>query len=147
MVGLWVLAVVLGLLVLGCVRPPNLRLDVVDGALRVRVGPLDRLLTTRLQIQVPLALVEGVVAASASTVPRTGMRLPGTSLPGIVRAGSYGSGRHRDFWDVRRGDTYLVVQCREGAPYRRLVLEVPDAHAEALRLRPLVGAHAGTFEA
>jgi hypothetical protein len=60
-------------------------------------------------------------------------------------AGSYGTGDKRDFWLVRKADELLVIELRPGAAYRRIVLEVSDPHAEALRLRPELGAYAGTF--
>jgi hypothetical protein len=46
---------------------------------------------------------------------------------------------------VRNADHLLVVELEPGEPYRRIVLELPDPHAEALRLRPLLGAFTGTF--
>jgi hypothetical protein len=41
----------------------------------------------------------------------------------------------------------LVIELQRGEPYRRVVLEVPDPRAEALRLRPALGTYTGSFEA
>ena len=46
---------------------------------------------------------------------------------------------------MRKAQQVLVAELAPGAAYRRIVLEVPDPHAEALRLRPLVGSYTGTF--
>jgi hypothetical protein len=71
------------------------------------------------------------------------MRLPGTGVPGVIRAGSYGTGERRDFWNVRRGEYCLVIQLEPGQEYRRLVLEVADPQEVAERLRARVGTFTG----
>lgn len=96
---------------------------------------------------IPVASVAGVAVAPRRLVPQTGFRLPGTGIPGVLRAGSYGTGARRDFWLVRRADLVLVIELHPGGRYRRLVLEVPDPHAEALRLRPHLGSYTGLFAA
>ena len=141
-----VIAVAVGVALLAAtLRPSRIDIRVEGGALAIRIHGHDALLSVCKELRVPLAKVEGVAVAPRRLVPATGMRLPGTGLPGVIRAGSYGTGSHRDFWLVRRAEQVLVFELAPGAPYRRIVLEVPDPHAEALRLRPLVGAHTGTF--
>lgn len=138
------LGLVLALLV-GARRPSALRLAVEDESLVVRFSGMDALFCLRRTLRVPLGLVKGVAAAPRQLVPTAGLRLPGTSIPGVLRAGSYGTGAHRDFWLVRRAPQVLVFELASGAPYRRVVLEVADPSAEAARLRPLVGAYSGGF--
>jgi hypothetical protein len=133
-----VLVAILGLLLLACTRQPSVALLVEGDSLRVHLSPLDKLVCCRGDVVVPLTQVAEVVAARSVDVPRTGLRLPGTSLPGVIRAGSYGRGDERDLWDVRRGEAVLVLQLRGGAPYRRVVLGVPDPAGEARRLQPVV---------
>jgi hypothetical protein len=133
-----VLALVVGLLLLASALAPRVSLLVEGDSLRVHLSTLDKLVCCRGDLVVPLAQVAAVTAARSVDVPRTGLRLPGTSLPGVIRAGSYGRGDERDLWDVRRGDAVLVLQLRGGAPYRRVVLEVPDPAAEERRLQPVV---------
>src|SRR5438270_8317223 len=82
-----------------------------------------------------------VCVSRRDLVPAEGLRLPGTSMGRVIRAGSFGTGDARDFWDVRGAETVLVIECKAGAAeYRRLVLQVPDAHEQALKLRPVLGA-------
>jgi hypothetical protein len=102
-------------------------------------------LSLRRRIDLPVAAIQGIAVAPRRMVPQTGLRLPGTGIPGALRAGSYGTGSTRDFWLVRRADFVLVVELEPGAEYRRLVLELPDPHAEALRLRPVLGSYTGSF--
>ena len=140
---LFVLPVVL--LLGGLAARPRFTLAVEADCLHVRLGFWDALYCVRRSLRVPLDHIQGVAAVPTEQVPRTGMRLPGASIPRVIRAGSYGTGSQRDFWDVRRGRQLLVVEMLPGADYRRIVLEAPDPRAEALRLRPRVGAYTGTF--
>jgi hypothetical protein len=124
---------------------PRITLTVEADALHVQQGGWDSIYCLRHSLDLPLDEIEGVAAAPRELVPATGLRLPGIGVPGVIRAGSFGMGLRRDFWNVRRGQMLLVIQLRPGAAYRRVVLEVADPQAEALRLRPAVGAYAGDF--
>jgi hypothetical protein len=130
---------VIGPIVLAMRLPPNVRVDVAGNALTVVFGGVDVLWTLRRRLTVPVGQVRGVAAAPLALVPREGMRLPGASVPGVIRAGSYGVGTSRDLWDVRRPELVLWIEFEPGAPYRRLILQVPDADAAAVRLAPILG--------
>lgn len=69
--------------------------------------------------------MRGVAVAPLARVPREGLRLPGTALPGVIRAGSYGLRPERDLWDVRNPEQVLCIELARDAPYRRLILQVP----------------------
>jgi hypothetical protein len=131
----------------GARSPSPIRLEVVGDNFVVRLSGKDVLYAITRGMTIPISAIRGVAVAPTQSVPRTGMRLPGTGIPGVLRAGSYGTGSSRDFWLVRRPREVLVVELEPGEPYRRLVLEVPDPRAQCLRLRPLLGAYAGTFAA
>ena len=126
-------------------RAPATQLTVENGHLRIHLGPWDKLYCCRGDIVVPVSLVEGVAVSPRRLVPASGLRLPGTGLPGVIRAGSYGTGSTRDFWNVRRADTLLVIEMRPGAAYRRLVLQVAHPDAVASELRPALGPFTGAF--
>ena len=139
--GALVIAVLVLLVVWNTRRPPVVTITVADDQLTVRMGGWDIVYCCRREVCVPLSAVEGVCVARRDAVPAQGLRLPGTGIPGVIRAGSFGSADERDFWDVRRAEQVLVIQMRPGmAEYRRIVVEVQDPHAEMLRLRPVVGA-------
>ncbi|MBV9097049.1 MAG: hypothetical protein JO079_03235 [Frankiaceae bacterium] len=121
-------------------RPANVRLDVRGDQLIVELRGWDTLYCVKRRIVVPVADVEGVGVYQRGQVPAEGLRMPGTGVPGVIRAGSYGTGTTRDFWDVRNGAEVLVVQLKPGNGYRRIVLEVPEPREEMLRLRPVLGA-------
>lgn len=139
------LLVLLALLLSQARRTPKVTLTVVADALQIRLGGVDALYCLKRTLVLPLASIQGVAVATKASVPRTGLRLPGTSLPGVIRAGSYGTGRSRDFWDVRRATVYFVVQLLPGGRYRRVVLELPDPQGEVARLAPVIGVYEGAF--
>jgi hypothetical protein len=122
-----------------------LHLDIEGDELVLRITGWDALFALSRGMRIPVMEIAGVAVFPRRLVPATGWRLPGTSLPGVIRFGSYGTGSERDFWMVRKAEQVLVIQLQPGAAYRRLVLEVADPHAEALRLRPTVGAYTGTL--
>jgi hypothetical protein len=141
-------SIVLGLVVallVGTRRPSAVELVMDGDVLRIRIKGKDAIYSLRRSLVLPVASIKGIAVAPSHLVPRTGLRLPGTSVPGVIRAGSYGTGPTRDFWLVRRAEQLLVLELEPGAPYRRVVLEVPDPHGEVLRLRPVLGAYTGTF--
>jgi hypothetical protein len=113
--------------------PARVRLDVDGGELVVSLGFWDTLLCVRGSVRVPLAQLRAVRAVGRGELPPPGLRLPGSFLPGVVTAGSYGV-RKRVFWDVRRADRLLLIECQPDAGYEALVLEVPDPDGAAAQL-------------
>jgi len=135
----------LGILVLAVWRQPDVRVDVVDDRLVIVFRGLDVLLTMRRRVVVPLQHLEEIAAVPVQEVPRAGLRLPGIALPRLIRAGSFGRHPRRDLWDVRKGEQVLLLELRPGAPLRRIVLQIPEVAATALRLeRSRRASHRGT---
>jgi hypothetical protein len=138
-------AVAIVALLMLVVRRPKITLTLHGENLHVTQGALDGIYCLKRRLDLPIPQIQGIAVSRGALVPRTGLRLPGTSVPGVIRAGSYGTGPTRDFWNVRRGDKVLVIQLRPGASYRRVILEVEDPEAEAARLTPVLGAYEGQF--
>jgi hypothetical protein len=134
-IALVVLAVLLAALLGLARRPPRIRVEIAGEWLVVEPLGLDKVWCVRRIVRVPRSSVTYVRALRRRDVPLAGPRLPGSYLPGVITAGSYGLGVHRTFWDVRRADRLLVIDIRPGdATYYRLVLEVPDPDATAAAL-------------
>lgn len=131
----------LAVMLSGMWRKPRIEIAVDGGDLVVRPRGLDVLWTLHGCLRVPLGQVRGVAVAPLAQVPREGLRLPGSALPGVIRAGSFGLPPRRDFWDVRRANEILWLDLapEAGAPYRRLILQVDDPRRTAHQLRPLIG--------
>jgi hypothetical protein len=120
-------------------KPVNLQVTVADDALHVRFLGWDAFWLLQREVVVPIAQVRGVTVARLDAVPREGVKLPGAGVPGLIRAGIWRAGPDRDVWDVRQAEHVLWIELEPGADYRRLILEVPDPHAAALELRPVLG--------
>lgn len=124
----------------GTRSPARIDVTVEEGSLTVRLHGKDVLYAFSRGLTVALSSVQDVAVCDRDTVRPTGPRLPGTGLPGLLLAGSFGRGAERDFWLVRRAATVLVITLKPKGPYRRLVLQVPDPQADYAALRPVLGA-------
>jgi hypothetical protein len=121
-----------------------IHLSLSGTTLVVQLTGLDRLLAFTSRLTFDVTDVRGVGVTQRRLIPATGFRLPGTSVPGLLRAGTFGTRPNRDFWLVRKAESVLVIELQPGQPFRRLILEMPDPQSEATRLRPTLGAY--TFD-
>lgn len=92
----------------------------------VALHGLDVVWSLRRRLRFPRSALLGAAVAPREAVARRGLRLPGTEVPGVIRAGSYGRGERRAFWDVRDGPRLLVLTLASGHGYARVVLEPAD---------------------
>ena len=107
-------------------------LRVTEHGVVVRFTGRDRVFACRAGVTLPMGRVlmarpmsrRDLVAAS----PR--VHLPGVSVPGLLRAGSWGVGERRQLWMAHRGERLLAIYLR-GVPYHRIVVEVDDPDAES----------------
>lgn len=106
-------------------------IDITSTTLTVRPSPLHVLLSLTRRIIVPLTAVRGATADPRAVDEPTGIRAPGTHIPGVVIAGRFRRGGDRTFYDVRRRERTVVVELEpgEGQPWCRLVIEVRDPRA------------------
>jgi hypothetical protein len=120
---------------------PWLDVDVVGSDLVVRMRGLDMLVAFRRSLRIPIDHVRGVAVQHRDRLPGLGFQFPGVAVPGLLYAGTFGLGNDRSFWLVRRAELLLRVECHSQAEFRRIVLQVPDPSALALKLRPVLGAY------
>ncbi|GAA5016455.1 hypothetical protein [Kitasatospora paranensis] len=104
------------------------RLSVADGTLIVEVEGLDKLWALRSRLEIPLANVRGATADPGIVHESKGLRLGGTSLPGVITAGTFRSAGEWVFWDVHNPAGAIVIQLADER-YSRLVIEVADPRA------------------
>lgn len=104
-----------------------------NGLLVVEPIGWHKLWSVKRQMRVPL---EHVSAARADPREKigwpSGIRAPGTFLPGVIAAGSYYSDGWT-FWDVSRPRNIVVIDLN-GEPYKQLVIDVaePEKIVESL---------------
>jgi len=112
--------------------------------IQIKVLGWSRLWCLKSHLEVPLAHVRSV---RADDLPKgIWIRLPGTYIPGVIKAGSYTNGRGRwSFWDVRRARDKILVIELSGWKYDFIVVEVgnPAATIEMVRraLEPVRSTH------
>ena len=95
----------------------------------VRPQGLHRVLAFAHELRVPLRHIVGVApAGDESRAPFHGIRAPGTSIPGILTAGTFYSSEGRSFWDVRDPARAIAIRLRDDR-YVKLVVEVKDVEA------------------
>ena len=80
------------------------------------------------QITIP---VKDVVRAyqDADALPNwKGWKMPGTSIPFVLTAGTYYRGGKKDFWDVVNKKNCIIVELKD-AEYNQLIIEVENPEA------------------
>jgi hypothetical protein len=117
------------------------RISVEGDTLAVEVLGWSKLWCVKRRLDVPLRCIRRV--RSGGELPRGyWVRLPGTFIPGVIKAGSYWNGSGWSFWDVRRRrDNVLVIEL-SGWQYDYVVVEVADAPATIDRVRNALGGRA-----
>ena len=99
---------------------------------RLELTGWDRLWALKNNLVFPLESVYNVYADPAATRPN-GFRLPGTSFPGFILAGTY-VGETREFWCIHYTGRGVVFEL-DGLFYTRIVVDVRDPEAVVQRVR------------
>ncbi|GAA4257132.1 hypothetical protein [Dactylosporangium darangshiense] len=113
--------------------PTNIQLTVTDSALVIEPQGLDRWWTRRDRIEVPVASISSIRIAPRSEAPPL-PRSHALHISGIITAGPHGD----SFWDVRRGDQLLIIQCLPGAEFGTFVLQFANPFATLTRTRTVL---------
>jgi hypothetical protein len=114
----------------------------IDGAdLDIQVRGMHKLWALKSSLRVPLSDVRSVrhdPERARRIMP--GLRMPGTHIPAVYTAGTYYQADFRpDFWTVRDPDRAIVLQCRDGAAYDEIIVEVEDPAATVALIRRAIG--------
>jgi len=110
----------------------EMKLNIEDDKLHIKLNPLEMLFGHRGSFSVPLSNV-----ASASTEKPSRewkqVRAPGTHVPFVIKAGSYHGRRGKEFWQTTVGRPFLTIELRDW-DYDRIVLTLSNARAWAERI-------------
>jgi hypothetical protein len=101
-----------------------MKLTTGNGVLRLRLEGWEKFLAVKRTIELPLSHVRSV----STSAPRSGfwdIRMPGSFLPGVIKAGTYYSKRGKEFWYATRKGGWLVIELK-GESYRRIVLTTKE---------------------
>ncbi len=114
----------------------------IDGGdLEIQVNGIHKLWALKSSLRVPLSDVRDVrhdPDRARRIMP--GLRIPGTHIPGVYTAGTYYQADFRpDFWTVRNPDRAIVIQCRDGAAYDEIIVEVEDPASTVALIKSAIG--------
>ncbi len=98
--------------------------EIANGHLRVVVEGFDKILALHSTLDVPLTHVRGASQDPEALRERHGLRLGGTSLPGVVAAGTFFDGQWW-FLDVHHPEDAVKIDL-DHEHYAALIIEVAD---------------------
>lgn len=107
------------------------RVEITGSCLKVEILGWDKLWSFKSRLNFP---IEHVVEVRRWEKERDGgwgfrgLRAPGTSLPGVIVAGTYHRKGEHIFYDVHKYDNAIVIELRDEW-YARMIVEVPDPEA------------------
>ena len=100
--------------------------EISDGELIVRVQGFDRLFALKSELRVPLKHVVGAESGQdAAGKWFHGIRAPGTSVPGVIVAGTFYWHGDCAFYDVHHPEKAVAITLRD-EKYQKLIVEVDD---------------------
>ncbi len=103
------------------------------------VEGLDKLWALRSRLEIPLAHIESIDAdPSVARGWWHGLKLGGTSMPGVITAGTFYQHGELVFWDVHDPEQTIVVALRDER-YKKLVVEVANPAITVEQLRGAIG--------
>lgn len=95
------------------------------GNMILTVKGIHKLLAFKSELKIPIDQVVGASTDPENVPYPTGMRAPGTHVPGLIIAGTYRAQGNKVFWDVRNKRKAIVIDLKNSA-YDHLVIEVND---------------------
>ncbi len=105
----------------------RMKLNLDADQLRIELTPMERFWAVHMgkTIAIPLSQIHQVT----TDVPLTNwqeIRSPGTSVPGLIKAGTYYHDRIRSFWYTQPKKPVLTLELAPDAYYRQVVLAIDD---------------------
>jgi hypothetical protein len=100
----------------------------------------DKLWSLRSRLEVPLSHIKGACIDPAPAMGWfQGLKLAGTDLPNIFRAGTFYQQGELVFWDVHEPKNTIVIDL-DHERYKKLIIEVEDPEQEIKKINQLTGA-------
>ena len=110
-------------------------LSIVEGKLVLHIHGADKLWAFKSSLEIPVDHIAGIRADPS--IARTwwhGVKLPGTSIHGVLTAGTFYHHEQRLFWDVHNPENTVVISLHDER-YKALIVEVADLAAAVKLVR------------
>jgi hypothetical protein len=111
------------------------RAEIIGGVLILHVEGMDKVWALKSQLSIPLQHITGV-RLDEDVVKQWfhGIKWPGTSVPGVITAGTFYQDGKRVFWDIHHPERAVVISLAHES-YNELVIEVenPDDFVASLQ--------------
>ncbi|MEN3369287.1 MAG: hypothetical protein V7609_1430 [Verrucomicrobiota bacterium] len=102
------------------------KISTLDGKLIVEVQGWDKLWSLTSRLEIPLEHISGVHTAADECV--TGIRAPGTHIPGVIAAGTFHEVGRTVFWDVHNQEKAIAIDLNDEY-FSALIVEVANPEA------------------
>jgi hypothetical protein len=99
------------------------KVTVTESKLTIEVQGLHKLWSFKSKLEIPLEHVSDVRPAANERA--SGIRFPGTQLPGILTAGTFYHQGKKVFWDVHDFSKAIAIDLRDDS-FSTLIIEVAD---------------------
>ena len=113
-------------------------ITIANSKMSVKVQGSDRLWALKSHLEIPL---EHVAEARMDTETASrwfeGLRMGGTDIPGVFKAGTYLDKDGRVFWDVRHPEKTVVIKLLGGL-YKELIVEVENPESVAAMINDAI---------
>ena len=104
-------------------------LSISSGILELHVHAADKLWALKSSLEIPLRHIAGIRAdPSIARGWWHGWKMGGTSIPGVITAGTFCQDGKRVFWDVHDPENTIVIELRDER-FDALVIEVANPNA------------------
>ena len=103
-----------------------IKLEIIDNVLHLSVEGMDKILALKSKLSVPLEHITAIRIDEEIVKNKFhGFKMPGTTIPGIITAGSfYQDGKHI-FWDIHHPKQAVIISL-DHEHYDQLVIEVEN---------------------
>lgn len=101
-----------------------MELSIDRDRLRINLNPWERMLAFFFNqtLDIPLDHIRQVTVAKPE-IDWKEVRLPGTAVPGVIKAGTYYTNQGREFWYAAGDKNYLILEL-DSEFYKKIVLTI-----------------------
>jgi hypothetical protein len=97
----------------------------IDNNFLFEVKGMHKLWAFKSEIKIPFEHVLKAYKDTEIAKGKKGLRFPGTSIPGIINAGTFLHNGDTNFWDVSNPDSAIVIDLKD-EEYHQLIVEVEN---------------------